>query len=102
MRIGAPIWERSMKKLCAVALVLSMPVTGVVAQEQQEEAKPKKEKKVCRSEKVTGSLTRVKRICMTQAEWDLLAANTKRGVDDLQRSAGGGKLCSGSDPLSGC
>ena len=48
------------------------------------------EKRVCRNEKITGSLTRVRRICMTQREWDGLAANTRRDVDTLVRDANQG------------
>lgn len=47
------------------------------------------QKKVCRSEKLTGSLTRVRRICQTQAEWDAMAQNTREGVDRYTRSATG-------------
>lgn len=45
-----------------------------------------KEKKVCKSERMTGSLTRVNRVCMTQAEWDKLAERTSKSVDDLNRN----------------
>jgi hypothetical protein len=51
---------------------------------------PAKAKKVCRSEKVTGSRTKVRRVCMTQADWDDLAARTKKGLDEMARGAAGG------------
>ena len=47
--------------------------------------KPVKEKKICKSEKVTGSLTRVRRTCMTQSEWARLSENTQKQVNDLSR-----------------
>lgn len=55
------------------------------------EQKVKKEKKICRSERVTGSLTRVNRICLTRAEWDEVAARTKKGLDEMASSAAGGQ-----------
>ncbi len=51
---------------------------------------PVKEKKVCRSEKVTGSLTKVRRTCMTQAQWDKLAADSQKAHAETVRGAGGG------------
>jgi hypothetical protein len=49
---------------------------------------PTEEKKICRTERSTGSLTRSRRICMTQTEWDQLRRETKRDVDDMQRNGG--------------
>lgn len=45
------------------------------------------EKKICRSQKMTGSLTRVRRTCLTRAEWDRLAEGTRRNVNSLERDA---------------
>jgi len=45
-----------------------------------------KEKKICRSEKVTGSRARVNRICLTEAQWRDLAAQTKKSIDDYSRN----------------
>lgn len=78
-----------MKKLLGAALLLLVPESGALAASDNAD-RPAKEKKVCRSEKITGSLTRVRRICMTQAEWDELARRTKKGLDDAQRDAAGG------------
>ena len=82
-----------MKKTCLAALMVIMSTSSVAAADGDKE-KPKKEKKICRSEKVTGSLTRVNRICMTQAEWDELAARTKKGLDEMASSAAGGQAIS--------
>ena len=48
------------------------------------------EKKICRSERATGSLTRRTRICLTAAEWQELNNRTRRGVDDMVSGASGG------------
>ncbi len=37
---------------------------------------PAEEKKICRTQKATGSLTRRNRICMTQAQWREIYDNT--------------------------
>ena len=51
-----------------------------------------KEKKVCHTETITGSLIARQRICKTQAEWDELAAATKRTMDNYtQRQGMGGE-----------
>ncbi|HEY6816482.1 MAG TPA: hypothetical protein VI168_13155 [Croceibacterium sp.] len=44
-------------------------------------------KRICKTEKMTGSLTRVRRTCLTQSQWDRLAEGTRDGVDDIQRDA---------------
>jgi hypothetical protein len=44
-----------------------------------------KEKKVCHTETVTGSLISKQRICKTQAEWDEIAANTRKTLGDYNR-----------------
>jgi len=73
--------------------------TAVAAQPSADE-QAKQEKKICRSDKMTGSLTRVRRICMTEAEWRESRARTKKGVDELQSSASGSQ-CVSADPLQG-
>jgi hypothetical protein len=51
------------------------------------------EKKICRTEKATGSLTRRNRICLTQAQWREVHDRTRRGVGELQGSASGASSC---------
>lgn len=46
-----------------------------------------REKKVCRTERMTGSLTRRSRICLTEREWARMAEGTRRGVNELSRDA---------------
>lgn len=65
------------------------------------EAPPPEEKKICRTEKATGSLTRRNRICMTAAQWREIYDRTRRGVGELQGSASGGKECV-PDAFGGC
>lgn len=57
-------------------------------------------KKVCRSERLTGSLTRVRRVCQTQAEWDAQAQNAREGVDRYTRSTAS-QPSSGSSNMPG-
>ena len=74
------------KVLSSVAAAALMTATGALAAEPDGQA-AKAEKKVCKTEKITGSLTRVRRICMTQREWDELAANHNQVISDMGRSA---------------
>lgn len=56
------------------------------------------EKKICRTEKATGSLTRRTRICMTAAQWREINDRTRRGVGEMQNSASGSQVCQYEDP----
>lgn len=58
--------------------------------DQQSQQEAPKEKKICRTESITGSLIGKRRICMTQAQWDEVTSNTKKGLDDTYRNAAGG------------
>ena len=71
----------------ALAALTSVPVSA----QQQENEPAKEEKKICRTERVTGSLTRSSRICLTAAQWRELQIRTKKGVDEMQGSASGGQ-----------
>ncbi len=79
-----------MKKSCMLALLMLTAATSVSAAENEDKEAPKKEKMICKRDKVTGSRTKVNRICMTKAQWDRLAANTKKGLDEMGRNAAGG------------
>ena len=65
------------------------------------EAPPAEEKKICRTEKATGSLTRRNRICMTPTQWREIYDRTRRGVSEMQGSASGGNQCL-IDPRGAC
>ena len=79
----------------ALGLAVVMAPGAAFAEDGDADAKPAKEKKVCRSYKVTGSLTRRTRICRTEAEWKEVDAATYKGVSDMQSSAGGAGKCIG-------
>ena len=74
-----------MKTTYMVAALALMTATGALAKDKDQVADgAKAEKKVCRSEGVTGSLARVNQICMTKEEWNALSRQTKSDIDDLQ------------------
>ena len=83
-------------------LLLALPAGAVAAvpPERPAEAETKPERKICRTERATGSLTRRTRICLTEAEWRVLHSRTKRGLDDFVRGASGGCRAP-NDPRSG-
>ena len=74
----------SLAALAALSLALG---SAAFAQDAQQ---PPAEKKICRSEKMTGSLTRVRRICMTAREWDEMRLRSKHSLEDTVRDAAGG------------
>jgi hypothetical protein len=47
------------------------------------------EKKICRTERATGSLTRRTRVCMTATQWREINSSTYKGVSEMQGSASG-------------
>lgn len=57
------------------------------------EAAPAEERKICRTEKATGSLTRRTRICMTATQWREVYDRTRRGVGEMQNSGSGAPAC---------
>ena len=83
-------WDgKTRMKSILVGVALAIAVTGTAAaQDPQDEAPP--EKKICRTEKMTGSLTRRTRICLTETQWRELNARTQRGVQEMQQGAAGG------------
>lgn len=70
----------------AAAALATVAIAPVGAQETSEPA-GQQEKKICRTQKMTGSLTRRIRTCMTKAEWDRLSEGSRRGVENLIRDA---------------
>jgi hypothetical protein len=67
--------------------------TSVMAQETPAppaDTEAKQEKRICRTDKMTGSLTRSRRICLTRAQWQEVHNRTKQGLDDTVRQAAGG------------
>ena len=90
--------------LAATFLVATGGLNAAAPAPANSDAQARQEKKICRSEKATGSLTRRTRICMTAAEWRELNQRTRRGVDEMNSAAGGGKVChpDPADPFQGC
>lgn len=56
---------------------------------------------VCRTQRVTGSLTRRQRTCMTEAQWAELERRTAENMNDISRNASGGRACR-QDQMGGC
>lgn len=84
-----------MKPSIASLLALAVWLAAMPASAQDDVPPAKKEKKICQTEKMTGSLTRVRRICMTRAEWDELRLKYKHGFEDNVRGASGGCVAPG-------
>jgi len=76
-----------------LAAAMAMAVTGgaASAQEAQEAPEAPPEKKICRTERATGSLTRRTRTCLTEAQWRELNSRTYKGVSEMQGQASGGQ-----------
>jgi hypothetical protein len=91
-----------MKSIWAAA-AFAVAMTGVAAsaQEAQEAEEAPREKKICRTERATGSLTRRTRICLTEAQWRELNDRTRRGHQEMSSAASGGKQCV-MDTNGGC
>ena len=96
-----------MIRTCIVALIAVTTAVALPAAENDpaktsaetvEETPQPKEKVRCKTEKVTGTRSKVRRICMTQAQWDDLAARTRKGLDEMGRNASGSGTCRYEDP----
>ena len=78
-------------KKAAILLVAALLTSGTVAvaaaPDTDGSQDAQKEKRICKSEKITGSLTRVRRTCYTQREWDRLAEIARRENDLITRDA---------------
>ena len=73
--------------LLVAALLTSGTVAVAAAPDTDGSQDAQKEKRICKSEKITGSLTRVRRTCYTQREWDRLAEIARRDQDLITRDA---------------
>ena len=67
--------------LLVAALLASGTAATAAAPDTDGSQDAQKEKRICKSEKITGSLTRVRRTCYTQREWDRLAEIARRDHD---------------------
>ena len=82
-------------KLSIVAVALAMAFTSAAA--SAEDTHPtqepqKEEKKICRTDRMTGSLTRRTRLCLTAAQWRELSIRTNKGVGEMQGQGSGGQV----------
>ena len=73
-----------MKLVWMAAGIVLATTSAAYAKDNDKDSK--EEKVICKTEKVTGSRTKTKRICMTEQEWAQLAAETRKDVDDLSRN----------------
>ena len=80
-------------RIIGVAAAITLAAMGAAATAQEAQPEAEQEKKICRTSKMTGSLTRRTRICMTEAEWRELANRTRRGLDELVGGASGAPKC---------
>ena len=76
--------------LGAAMLVVAASALAAPPQERSTQPAAQPEKKVCRTERVTGSLTRRARICLTETQWREVYDRTRTGHDDFIRDASGG------------
>jgi len=77
-------------KITTILLAAALLTSGTAvfaAEDGTENPEAQQEKRICKNEKITGSLTRVRRVCLTQREWDRLAEGTRKNVNDLDRDA---------------
>lgn len=72
--------------LGVIALLLSADIAFAQEPVVSDQA-AQQEKRVCRTQKMTGSLTRVRRTCMTLAQWNRLQEGNQRNAQELQRDA---------------
>lgn len=81
----------------------SVATTDTATTEAPASAAPAEETRelVCRTTRVTGSLTRRTRICMTEAEWAESRRTTGQNVSRAQGQASGGAQCV-TNPAGGC
>ena len=67
----------------AAAMSLSAAESG---DQTAAQADLKKDKVICKTERGGGIGARSKRICMTRAQWDELAAKSRKGADQAGRT----------------
>ena len=70
----------NIKILLTAALAAGLAAPALAADDSGDQDAPK-EKKICRTETVTGSLISKRRVCMTKAEWDRYEQANREDVD---------------------
>ena len=78
-----------MRKSSIVALlVLTAAWSASASAGDEKKPESDKEKVICKSDTVTGSRLKKKRICMTRSQWQALADRTKQDIDNFSRASG--------------
>ncbi len=77
------------------------PVEAAVSTNAPSEEEDPGQEIVCRTERVTGSLTRRRRTCMTRDEWNGVAARTRHDLNRASSRSSGGAQCT-TDQFGGC
>jgi hypothetical protein len=75
------------KATILIAAVTLCVAHSAVAQEDPAVA-VKRDKQICRTQQMTGSLTRVRKTCHTQMEWDIIAASARKSISDISQQSG--------------
>ena len=84
-----------MRTRTIAAAVLFMATGAIAAAPPAPPDEPKREKKICKTERMTGSLTRRSRICLTETQWREVNNRTRKGVDEMVSTASGAPKCVG-------
>ena len=83
------------------AATIVMAATSIAASAQETQSgqaatdtgtQAQDEKKICHTEKATGSLTRRTRVCLTAAQWREVQSRTYNGVREMQGEGSGGQV----------
>jgi hypothetical protein len=77
--------------IIAAAALFAATSVAASAEEATSQQAPQEEKKICRTDRATGSLTRRTRVCMTAAQWRELNSRTQKGVGEMQGVGSGGQ-----------
>ncbi len=93
--------------LTAAMLALAAPIPAVSGPLQDDAPKvaPKKvdaDKPICRRETETGSRAKIRRICMTKAQWDKVWATTRDANNALEAQGSGRIGCVRSGATGAC
>ena len=67
--------------MLTISVLVALAAAAEPAPSASAGAKPEKEKMICKKEPVTGSLARVRKTCMTQAQWNQLRDQSEEQYD---------------------
>jgi len=82
-----------------LAVALAAPAIAADAKKDDKDKTEQKEKKICRTEMVTGSLTGKRRTCMTAEEWQQLSQRTQEDMNKFTHDSAAPQQS--SNPLGG-